>query len=52
MAKQLHADPNNSIAEVCKTLGVSRATLYRYLSLGETRTTSSTTTSTEGETAS
>jgi len=52
MAKRLHADPNNSIAEVCKTLGVSRATLYRYLSLGETRTTSSTTTSTEGETAS
>ncbi len=47
MAKRLHADPNNSIADICKTLGVSRATLYRYLSLGETRNTSSTTTSTE-----
>jgi len=52
MAKRLHADPNNSIAGICKTLGVSRATLYRYLALGETRTTSSTTTSTEAETAS
>jgi len=50
MAKRLHADPNNSIAEICKTLGVSRATLYRYLALGETRTTSSTTTSMEAET--
>ncbi len=50
MAKRLHADPTNSIADICKTLGVSRATLYRYLSLGETRTTSSTTTSTEAET--
>ncbi len=47
MAKRLHADPNNSIADICQTLGVSRATLYRYLSLGETRTPSSTTTSTE-----
>ena len=52
MAKRLHADPNNSIAEICKTLGVSRATLYRYLSLGETRTTSSSTKSTETEAAS
>ncbi len=50
MAKQLHADPTNSITDICKTLGVSRATLYRYLALGETRTTSSTTTSTEAET--
>ncbi len=47
MAKRLHADPNNSIAEICKTLGVSRATLYRYLSLGEPLGTSPTTTSTE-----
>ena len=52
MAKQLHADPNNSITDICKTLGVSRATLYRYLSLGETRSTSPTTTSMETETAS
>ncbi len=31
MARQLHADPANAIADICKTLGVSRATLYRYL---------------------
>lgn len=30
MAKRLHAHPNNSIAEICKTCGASRATLYRY----------------------
>jgi len=33
MAKQLHADPTNSIADICTTLGVSRATLYRYLAM-------------------
>ncbi len=52
MAKRLHADPNNSIADICKTLGVSRATLYRYLSLGETHSNSPTTKSMEAETAS
>jgi DNA invertase Pin-like site-specific DNA recombinase len=31
MARQLHADSTNSIQEICRTLGVSRATLYRYL---------------------
>lgn len=31
MAKTLLKDPNNSIKDVCKTLNVSRATLYRYL---------------------
>lgn len=31
MARQLHADPTNSIGDICTTLGVSRATLYRYL---------------------
>lgn len=36
MARQLHADPTNSIADICKTLGVSRATLYRYLVAGGT----------------
>jgi len=35
MAKRLHADPNNSIAEICQTLGVSRATLNRNLAAGE-----------------
>ena len=52
MARRLHADKNNSIAEICKTLGVSRATLYRYLSLGEPLGTSPATVPTEGETAS
>lgn len=31
IARQLHADKSNSIADICKTLSVSRATLYRYL---------------------
>ena len=45
MARQLHADPTNSIGEICRTLGVSRATLYRYLG------SSSKTTEKEAETA-
>ena len=31
LAKTLLADPTNTIDDVCETLGVSRATLYRYL---------------------
>lgn len=31
MAKKLHKDKSYSIAEICKTLGISKATLYRYL---------------------
>ena len=31
MAKSLRADPNNSVQDICDTLGVSRSTLYRYL---------------------
>lgn len=31
MARKLYADQSNSITDICKTLGVSRATLYRYL---------------------
>jgi len=31
MALTLYADKNNSIADICKALNVSRATLYRYL---------------------
>jgi DNA invertase Pin-like site-specific DNA recombinase len=27
----LHGDPANSVRDVCRTLGVSKATLYRYL---------------------
>src|SRR4051794_18165227 len=31
MAKALYADKTYSVQEICKTLGISRATLYRYL---------------------
>jgi DNA invertase Pin-like site-specific DNA recombinase len=31
MAKALHADPSNSIEDICKTLHISRATLFRWL---------------------
>ena len=31
MAKSLINDSNNSIKDICETLNVSRATLYRYL---------------------
>jgi DNA invertase Pin-like site-specific DNA recombinase len=31
MAQTLYDDRNNSIRDICKTLGISRATLYRYI---------------------
>ena len=31
MAQTLYDDRNTSIAEICTTLGISRATLYRYI---------------------
>lgn len=31
MAKALYADHSHSITDICKSVGVSRATLYRYL---------------------
>ena len=39
MAKTLMADPTNSVAEVCHSLQVSRATLYRSLGKGFTKRT-------------
>jgi DNA invertase Pin-like site-specific DNA recombinase len=33
MAKKLYADKTNKISEICKTLHISRATLYRYLKI-------------------
>jgi DNA invertase Pin-like site-specific DNA recombinase len=30
-AATLHSDPSNSVRDVCRTLGISKATLYRYL---------------------
>ena len=34
LARKLHADKDTSVTEICRTLGVSRATLYRYLKGG------------------
>jgi len=34
MAKKLYADKANSIQDICQTLHISRATLYRYLRAG------------------
>lgn len=31
MAQALYDDKSNSIADICKTLNISRATLYRYI---------------------
>jgi len=31
-ARVMHAAPDHSIQDICKTLGISKATLYRYLS--------------------
>ncbi len=31
LARRLFADKSNSIEEICSTLGISRATLYRYV---------------------
>src|SRR5438034_394626 len=33
MAQSLYDDPKNSIADICQTLRVSRATLYRYIQI-------------------
>src|SRR5271157_5408593 len=33
MARQLYEDKTNTIPEICRTLNISRATLYRYLRL-------------------
>lgn len=31
LARRLHADPDHSVADICRALRVSRSTLYRYL---------------------
>jgi DNA invertase Pin-like site-specific DNA recombinase len=33
MAKKLYADKTTEISEICKTLNISRATLYRYIKI-------------------
>src|SRR5947209_7735286 len=35
IALALYKDKNNSIADICKTLNISRATLYRYINIGK-----------------
>ena len=37
-AKRLHKDHSLSIDDICKTLGISRPTFYRYLALSNTST--------------
>ena len=37
-AKKMHADKTIKIEDICKTLRISRATLYRYLSMGKEET--------------
>ncbi|OLC61004.1 MAG: hypothetical protein AUH89_03130 [Ktedonobacter sp. 13_1_40CM_4_52_4] len=36
MARALHSDPANSIEDICKTLHISRTTLYRYVGKSKT----------------
>jgi DNA invertase Pin-like site-specific DNA recombinase len=35
VAQKLYADKSNSIQDICKTLHISRTTLYRYVNLGK-----------------
>jgi len=35
MAQQLYYDKTNAIADICKTLNISRATLYRYVNTAQ-----------------
>ena len=35
LARRMYADRNNSVNEICKTLGISRMTLWRYVKAGE-----------------
>ncbi len=35
MAQALYNNKTNAIAEICKTLNISRSTLYRYIEIGE-----------------
>ena len=37
LAQQLYVDKSNSVADICKTLHISKATLYRYVHMGKER---------------
>ena len=34
MARALYADKTNSVKDICKTMGISRSTFYRYIKIG------------------
>ena len=38
LARQMFADSSHSIPEICAALGISRATLYRYVKKAESTT--------------
>ena len=40
MAQRLYEDPNHSVDEICRTLRISRATLYQYVGVGKRTTVS------------
>jgi DNA invertase Pin-like site-specific DNA recombinase len=35
MARRMYADKNNSVSEICRILGITRMTLWRYVRAGE-----------------
>jgi DNA invertase Pin-like site-specific DNA recombinase len=35
MARRMYADKSNSVSEICKALGITRMTLWRYVRVGE-----------------
>ena len=35
MARRMYADKHNSVSEICKALGITRMTLWRYVRAGE-----------------
>jgi DNA invertase Pin-like site-specific DNA recombinase len=37
LARSLHQDPSHPVGEICRMLGISRATFYRYLASGDQR---------------
>ena len=35
MSRRMYADKNNSVSEICKALGITRMTLWRYVRAGK-----------------
>jgi DNA invertase Pin-like site-specific DNA recombinase len=35
LARRMYADKHNSVSEICKTLGITRMTLWRYVRAGK-----------------